>query len=70
MIFAAGASALMVGNYLTTLNRPVEEDLRMLSDLGLDPTWDHHFEDQDAAAAAAAQCHSCDCSDHPVPQEA
>ena len=48
MIFAAGASALMVGNYLTTLNRPVEEDLRMLEDLRLDPTWDHHFADQDA----------------------
>jgi biotin synthase len=42
LIFAAGASALMVGNYLTTLNRPVEEDLQMLQDLGLDPTWDHH----------------------------
>lgn len=50
MIFAAGASALMVGNYLTTLNRPVEEDLRMLRDLGLDPTWDHHFADQLEAA--------------------
>lgn len=48
MIFAAGASALMVGNYLTTLNRPVEEDLQMIRDLGLDPVWDHNFEDQDA----------------------
>jgi biotin synthase len=47
LIFAAGASALMVGNYLTTLNRPVEEDLQMLRDLGLDPTWDHDFLDQD-----------------------
>jgi biotin synthase len=47
LIFAAGASALMVGNYLTTLNRPVEEDLSMLRDLGLDPTWDHNFADQD-----------------------
>ncbi|MBX3744552.1 MAG: biotin synthase BioB [Verrucomicrobiae bacterium] len=46
MIFTAGASALMVGNYLTTLNRPVEDDLRMLKDLGLDPSWDHHFADQ------------------------
>ena len=25
MIFMAGASALMVGNYLTTLNQPVEK---------------------------------------------
>lgn len=48
LIFAAGASALMVGNYLTTLNRPVDEDLRMLRDLGLDPRWEHDFADQDA----------------------
>ncbi len=40
MIFMAGASALMVGNYLTTLNQPVEKDLQMLKDLGLDPNWD------------------------------
>jgi biotin synthase len=52
LIFAAGASALMVGNYLTTLNRPVAEDLQMLADLGLDPTWDHDFADQDAAAGS------------------
>jgi biotin synthase len=42
MIFAAGASALMVGNYLTTLNQSVEKDLQMLKDLGLDPDWDDH----------------------------
>ncbi len=48
MIFMAGASALMVGNYLTTLNQPVEKDLQMLRDLGLDPSWDKHgFSDQD-----------------------
>jgi biotin synthase-like enzyme len=48
MIFAAGASALMVGNYLTTLNQPVEKDLQMLKDLGLDPDWDSHdFADQE-----------------------
>jgi biotin synthase len=47
MIFMAGASALMVGNYLTTLNQPVEKDLQMLKDLGLDPSWDNHgFGDQ------------------------
>jgi biotin synthase len=46
-IFMAGASALMVGNYLTTLNQPVEKDLQMLKDLGLDPNWDKHgFSDQ------------------------
>ena len=50
MIFMAGASALMVGNYLTTLNQPVEKDLQMLKDLGLDPNWDaHDFSDQEAA---------------------
>lgn len=48
MVFTAGASALMVGNYLTTLNQPVEKDLQMLKDLGLDPSWDKHdFADQD-----------------------
>jgi biotin synthase len=47
MIFTAGASALMVGNYLTTLNQPMERDLQMLKDLGLDPNWDKHdFADQ------------------------
>lgn len=47
LIFMAGASALMVGNYLTTLNQSVEKDLQMLKDLGLDPNWDKHgFSDQ------------------------
>jgi len=54
MIFMAGASALMVGNYLTTLNQPVEKDLQMLKDLGLDPNWDKHgFSDQEDAQALA-----------------
>ena len=48
LIFMAGASALMVGNYLTTLNQPVEKDLQMLKDLGLDPKWDKDgFSDQE-----------------------
>jgi biotin synthase len=48
LVFMAGASALMVGNYLTTLNQPVEKDLQMLKDLGLDPNWDKHgFSDQE-----------------------
>jgi biotin synthase len=48
LIFMAGASGLMVGNYLTTLNQPVEKDLQMIKDLGLDPNWDRHgFSDQD-----------------------
>jgi len=52
MIFMAGASALMVGNYLTTLNQSVEKDLQMLKDLGLSPDWDKHgFSDQPGAEA-------------------
>ncbi|MEW6333431.1 MAG: biotin synthase BioB [Thermodesulfobacteriota bacterium] len=35
LIFAAGASGMMVGNYLTTAGRPAEDDLRMVEDLGL-----------------------------------
>jgi len=42
LIFMAGASGMMVGNYLTTLNQPVERDLQMIKDLGLDPAWDNH----------------------------
>ena len=37
LIFAAGANGMMIGNYLTTLGRPPEEDLRMVKDLGLRP---------------------------------
>jgi biotin synthase len=48
LIFMAGASGLMVGNYLTTPNQSVEKDLQMIKDLGLDPNWDRHgFSDQD-----------------------
>jgi len=35
MLFLAGASGLMVGNYLTTMNQPVDKDLQMIRDLGL-----------------------------------
>ena len=56
MIFMAGASALMVGNYLTTLNQPVEKDLQMLKDLGLDPSWDNHgFSDQEEGACGCSK---------------
>jgi biotin synthase len=56
MIFAAGASALMVGNYLTTLNQPVEKDLQMLKDLGLDPSWDKHgFSDQEESIPSGSE---------------
>lgn len=37
LIFAAGANGMMVGDYLTTPGRDADEDLRMLSDLGLRP---------------------------------
>ena len=36
-IFAAGADGMMIGNYLTTQGRPVEDDLQMIADLGLEP---------------------------------
>ena len=36
-IFNAGASAIMSGAYLTTSGRNVEEDMQMISDLGLEP---------------------------------
>jgi biotin synthase len=60
MIFMAGASAMMVGNYLTTLNQPVDKDLQMLKDLGLDPSWDRHgFTDQDEGGCGCEEA-SCE----------
>jgi biotin synthase len=35
LMFAAGATGTMAGNYLTTAGRPAAEDLRMVRDLGL-----------------------------------
>ncbi len=65
MIFMAGASALMVGNYLTTLNQPVEKDLQMIRDLGLDPNWDKHgFSDQEECGE------SCGCATEAEPEPA
>jgi biotin synthase len=37
MMFSAGASGMMVGDFLTTPNRSVDDDLRLLDDLGLEP---------------------------------
>ena len=34
-IFAAGANAIVIGNYLTTAGRAMHKDLKMLQDLGL-----------------------------------
>jgi biotin synthase len=36
-IFYAGATAILSGNYLTTAGRAVEDDVRMIKDLGLEP---------------------------------
>ena len=58
MVFQAGASALMVGNYLTTLNQPVEKDLQMLRDLGLDPDWTE-FDPNDAGGCGCDEKESC-----------
>jgi biotin synthase len=35
--FYAGATSILSGNYLTTAGRAVEEDVRMIKDLGLEP---------------------------------
>ena len=35
-IFAAGASALMIGSYLTTSGRRVNDDLQMIADAGME----------------------------------
>ncbi len=35
LMFAAGATGTMAGNYLTTSGRPAAEDVRMIGDLGL-----------------------------------
>jgi len=58
MVFQAGASALMVGNYLTTLNQPVEQDLQMLRDLGLDPDWDE-FDENGADGCGCGEKEPC-----------
>ncbi|GIX07926.1 MAG: biotin synthase [Candidatus Poribacteria bacterium] len=42
MMFYAGASATMVGHYLTTTGRAAEDDLRMIEDLGLSWEWSEH----------------------------
>lgn len=40
LMFIAGASATMIGNYLTTQGADPKKDLQMIRDLGLDPDWD------------------------------
>lgn len=54
MIFMAGASGVMIGDYLTTRGRRVEDDLQMLRDLGLDAREDtQHRRARNAEAASA-----------------
>ena len=36
LMFSAGASGIMIGDFLTTPNRGVEDDLRMIDELGLE----------------------------------
>jgi biotin synthase len=36
LMFAAGASGMMIGDFLTTPNRSVDDDLRLLAELGLE----------------------------------
>jgi len=60
LIFLAGASALMVGNYLTTPNEPVERDLPLLRDLGLDGKWDKRgFCDQHEPSDLRREAQAC-----------
>jgi len=42
LMFTAGASATMIGNYLTTTGRNPEDDLRLIQDLGLTWEWKEH----------------------------
>jgi biotin synthase len=41
-IFFAGANGTMIGNYLTTLGRSIEVDLKMFEDLGLETVMCEH----------------------------
>lgn len=52
MIFMAGASGIMIGDYLTTKGRRVEDDLQMLRDLHLAPREDTQQRRQSAATDA------------------
>jgi biotin synthase len=54
MIFMAGASGIMIGDYLTTKGRQVEDDLQMLRDLQLAPREDTQHRRQSAPDAMTA----------------
>jgi biotin synthase len=55
MIFMAGASGVMIGDYLTTKGRSVEDDIKMLEDLKLSARGDtqQRRERQPASASNA-----------------
>ena len=53
MIFMAGASGVMIGDYLTTTGRQVEDDLKMLDDLKLKPREDTQQRRERQSAPAA-----------------
>jgi len=45
---------------LTTLNQPVEKDLQMLKDLGLETDWDKTgFSDQDDDCGCSSEAKTC-----------
>ena len=52
MIFMAGASGVMIGNYLTTQGRSVDDDIKMIQDLKLDIRGNTQQRRQQAAASA------------------
>jgi biotin synthase len=54
MIFMAGASGVMIGDYLTTKGRRVEDDLQMLRDLGVNPREDTQHRRAAVAGPATA----------------
>ncbi len=54
MIFMAGASGVMIGNYLTTRGRSVNDDIRMIQDLQLDIRGNTQQRRQQEEATAAS----------------
>jgi biotin synthase len=55
MIFVAGASATMIGNYLTTTGQDPKKDLQMIRDLGLDPDWGGHWSEEKSETSHACE---------------
>ncbi len=53
MIFMAGASGVMIGDYLTTKGRSVQDDIKMIQDLKLDVRGDTQQRRQTAEAQVA-----------------